>query len=420
MEDSKKRNDFTIVQHHHTKLFLPANLVEPYHSHEEPTTCSKHAANEKKSSQQRKSSGKPGTNVDSQMDIDTEALKEFEKAGINPGTVAVTYQMIALKQYEEKRKQKLAQPKKNKEMIEHQKRVQEAKDELRMEDWSSLDVSLLDIEKQKQILEEAKKVQEQEERRIHEEKRIQQVAYHERVEEVTQQQKEEAAQQKRLQEGNAEQQREEAARQKRLQGESILRQEDQECKEAAKQKWLQENAERKETARKERLQEAAQEEKLILPQQNKETCKTYTANKYNDTDSQSEEYYDTSEALSETLPNKQKSSPADVACIAGNITFGDSFNPDHIANHPQHNVITPVIITQPYSNQGHKPMWSPDLKPSRLDPKSSSDNSHNLEVGSLIQFGNPPCYGVIKWMGILPETEHVLMAGVEVVSCACY
>ena len=42
-------------------------------------------------------------------------------------------------------------------------------------------------------------------------------------------------------------------------------------------------------------------------------------------------------------------------------------------------------------------------------------NPCNLEVGSLIQYGDPPCYGVIRWMGML-FTTNVLMAGVDMVS----
>ena len=45
----------------------------------------------------------------------------------------------------------------------------------------------------------------------------------------------------------------------------------------------------------------------------------------------------------------------------------------------------------------------------------SNASPHNLTVGSLIQFGNPPCYGVIKWIGSLPKASCV-MAGVELVS----
>ena len=40
---------------------------------------------------------------------------------------------------------------------------------------------------------------------------------------------------------------------------------------------------------------------------------------------------------------------------------------------------------------------------------------NTLEVGSMVQFDNPPQYGYIKWIGILPgyDTEY---AGVETVS----
>ena len=119
-----------------------------------------------KSSQGRKNSGKPDTGVDSQMGIDSEALEEVKKAGIDP-TLAL--QMKALKQFEAKQKQKLTKPKKSKEMIECQKRVQEAKNELKMEDWSGLDTSLLDIEKQRKILEESTHYRKMEEERMLEE-----------------------------------------------------------------------------------------------------------------------------------------------------------------------------------------------------------------------------------------------------------
>lgn len=82
---------------------------------------------------------------------------------------------------------------------------------------------------------------------------------------------------------------------------------------------------------------------------------------------------------------------------------------DHSTNQPQENVI-PVIKTQSSPQQGYKP-----LKP---DSHSSNDNPHNLKVGTMIQYGNPPCYGVIKWMGSLLDTECI-MAGVELVSCTC-
>ena len=276
-------------------MFLPAHLVVQYDSHEVkskvPNDDTKNGANE---SQQQKNSGMPNTSVGSNMNT---ALKEFKKAGIRPGEVSVACQMIALQQYEDEQKQKLAKPKKNKEKIEQQKRIQEAKDELKMDDWSCLDTSLLDIEKQRKILEEAthnKKMQE--EKRLREEnaqkirlqqeevKRIQEAAY--------------------IQEKYAEQPREEAAREKRLQEESMLQEATQ---------WQKEDA----ATQKRVYEEAAQQ-------------------------------------------------------------------------------------------QGYNPT-KPDLQP-------SNDNPHNLKLGTMVQFGNPPCYGVIKWIGSLPDTNCV-MAGVELVSC---
>ena len=468
VEDSKKKTDFTISRPHHSKLFLPAYLVKrDQHetSSKESSAVNKNAADGNISSQKKKNSGKPDAGGSSHMGIDNEALEEIKKAGINPGTFA--HQKMALKQFEAEQKQQLAKPKKNKEIIEQKKRIQEAKNELKMEDWSALDTSLLDIEKQKKLLEEAthdKKMQEEkmlkdkiiEVIRLQEEKKTIQEAgvlrqgedddRQKRLqednrlhEEIAQQQREEAARQKKLQEEKY--QREEAARQKNLQEEKYHKEaarwkkpqeEKYQREEAARQKRLQEEQhQREEVARKKRLQEenrlheeatqrkkeeaarqnriqgeAAPQERWMVVQQNKKTCKTYPANKCDDNDSQSEEYFD----ASDILPNKQKGSPADAVCIPRNhgvITSGDSYNPDHFGNHSQHNAVAPVVTTQP---QGYKPMWSP------RDPQPSNDNPHKLEVGSLIQFGNPPCYGVIKWMGTLPETEHVLMAGVEVVS----
>ena len=440
MEDSKKKIDFTLGQHHCTKLFLPAHLVVRDRSHEESKEPNGGTINESKSSQKRKNSGKPDANFGSHMDIDNETLKEIKKAGISPGKVDVAHQKIALQQYEEEQKQKLAKPKKNKEKIEQQKRIQEAKDELKMDDWSSLDTSLLDIEKQKKILEEAthnmkmqevKRLEEEIIQKIglqkEEEKRVQEAAAHKKrlQEENAQKQKEEAARQKRLQEKEtAQQQREDAARQKRLQEEK--RQEEatrrhneeeaarnrrlqiqQHDEEIAKQKRLQgkeaAQQQREDAAKHKKLQEeAAQHERLPIAQQNK---KKYEADKYDNSDLQNEVFYD----ASNTWLEKEKGSPVDAAHMPSNhddIAFNDQFDPNHFANQPQEN-ITPVIKTQPSPQQGYKP-----IKP---DPQPSNDNPHNLEVGAMIQFGNPPCYGVIKWIGSLPDTNCV-MAGVELVS----
>ena len=156
MEKSKKRADFTTSQYHHSKLFLHAHLVTRDQLHEdnskESSAVTANAVGEMRSSQGRKNSGKPDSGIDLQMGIDIEALEEVKKAGIDPTPFL---QMKVLKQFEAKQKQKLAKPKKNKEMIECRKRVQEAKNELKMEDWSGLDISMLDNEKQKKIYEEA-------------------------------------------------------------------------------------------------------------------------------------------------------------------------------------------------------------------------------------------------------------------------
>ena len=41
-------------------------------------------------------------------------------------------------------------------------------------------------------------------------------------------------------------------------------------------------------------------------------------------------------------------------------------------------------------------------------------NPYDLEVGSVIQYGEPVCCGVIKWIGNLPD-ETGMFAGVEMV-----
>ena len=49
-------------------------------------------------------------------------------------------------------------------------------------------------------------------------------------------------------------------------------------------------------------------------------------------------------------------------------------------------------------------------------PAQSYENPYKLEVGSIVQFGKPIEYGVIKWIGKLPGKDNVLYAGVETVS----
>ena len=56
-----------------------------------------------------------------------------------------------------------------------------------------------------------------------------------------------------------------------------------------------------------------------------------------------------------------------------------------------------------------------DLTPTP-SAQQKDDNLHKLEVGSTVQYGDPPRYGVVKWMGVLPDCEEVVYVGLEMVS----
>jgi len=57
----------------------------------------------------------------------------------------------------------------------------------------------------------------------------------------------------------------------------------------------------------------------------------------------------------------------------------------------------------------------PNRQQHQQNPGSEQINPHNLEVGLMIIYGDPPHPGIIKWIGYLPET-NVLSAGIELVS----
>ena len=76
-------------------------------------------------------------------------------------------------------------------------------------------------------------------------------------------------------------------------------------------------------------------------------------------------------------------------------------------------------LTQKHISEQRKSLDSKQLSTSYSlsvppDRKPVANNPHNLQVGAMIQFGNPPCYGIIKWIGSL-SSYGCLMAGVEVV-----
>ena len=54
-----------------------------------------------------------------------------------------------------------------------------------------------------------------------------------------------------------------------------------------------------------------------------------------------------------------------------------------------------------------------------LDLALSPQNLYKLEVGSKVQCGKPVEYGVIKWIGVLPERGNFLYAGLEMMSYVC-
>ena len=52
------------------------------------------------------------------------------------------------------------------------------------------------------------------------------------------------------------------------------------------------------------------------------------------------------------------------------------------------------------------------------DTQMAVDIPHGLEVGSMVEVpmsDRPPRYGVIRWIGILPQLKDKLVAGLELV-----
>ena len=100
-------------------------------------------------------------------------------------------------------------------------------------------------------------------------------------------------------------------------------------------------------------------------------------------------------------------------------------------DHPHYNPATGM----PYNYTGSKgthyprqqvqhqyePMPGPPNQPDphsqqQQNPSSNQINPYNLEEGSIIQYGDPPRSGIIKWIGYLPEGANVLLAGIEMVN----
>ena len=142
-----------MTRHGRTKLFLPKDLVKKYpvtsNSKElidVETEAMRAVRNNKLLEQQQK-----GKKKQSQVGDDT--LKELTEAGIQSSELAsLTKEQ---KHYEDKQRKGSIKGKGNKGMLEHQRGVKEAQEILQLEDLSSIDVSILDIKKQQELLDEA-------------------------------------------------------------------------------------------------------------------------------------------------------------------------------------------------------------------------------------------------------------------------
>ena len=53
-------------------------------------------------------------------------------------------------------------------------------------------------------------------------------------------------------------------------------------------------------------------------------------------------------------------------------------------------------------------------------PVIKNENPYKLEKESLIEFSNPPLYGVIKWIGYLSESADIKIAGLEMVNFSAF
>lgn len=54
--------------------------------------------------------------------------------------------------------------------------------------------------------------------------------------------------------------------------------------------------------------------------------------------------------------------------------------------------------------------------------RQSTQDGADLEVGSVVEvlINNSPCYGVIRWIGEIPEARGKLVAGIEMVNFICW
>lgn len=86
--------------------------------------------------------------------------------------------------------------------------------------------------------------------------------------------------------------------------------------------------------------------------------------------------------------------------------------PDEFQSNSDKEILS-KLVKQPLLN-----VHQPQLEHHNSDRSSAikDQNPYNLEIGSMIQFSNPPHYGVVKWIGYLRDTsKNSKIAGVEMV-----
>ena len=97
--------------------------------------------------------------------------------------------------------------------------------------------------------------------------------------------------------------------------------------------------------------------------------------------------------------NRPSSNPAD-----DHNSYGDRYKDHNSYRSHSYGSIQPGLYNQQYQHTA-------------MANYHQIDNPHNLGVGSMILYGNPSRYGVIKWMGT-PNGVNAVFAGIEMVAIA--
>ena len=64
----------------------------------------------------------------------------------------------------------------------------------------------------------------------------------------------------------------------------------------------------------------------------------------------------------------------------------------------------------------HRPLILRQTSLDSVHPTQLNQNPYKFGLGSMVEFGKPAEYGVIKWIGKLPDMDDIVYAGVEAVN----